>query len=303
MTVLNRALRVAARAFLALMLFAAPAAAEEPVVAPIKAHPALWTVRGEKGTVYLFGSIHLLPPNIFWHTPQVDAAISKADVFVFEAPTDDAAKASIQEFIQKNGLLPPDESLPSLLDEDMRADYRKALDLTGVPPETLINKRPWLASLVLSVSSMKQQHYSPDSGVDQRIMAIARDNKKPLQYFETLEQQVEMMLPSDPKLELQEFGLTLKDVLNAKESIGNLIDAWTQGNVAELNRLTHADLAKDPGAEKVLFTDRNTRWVAQLDKMLRQPKTYFVTVGAGHLAGPHGVPAMLRAKSYRVEGP
>ena len=303
MTMLRRAFHVVAQAFLALALLSAPAFAEQPVVAQIKAHPALWIVHGEKGTAYLFGSIHLLPPNIVWHTPQIDAAIGKTDVFVFEAPTDDAAKASIQGFIQKNGVLPADQSLPSLLNADMRADYRAALDLTGVAPETLVNKRPWLAGLMLSVSSMKRENYSPDSGVDQRVVTIARANKKPLQYFETLEQQAEMMLPPDPQLELEEFGLTLKDVLNAKENIGQLVDAWSRGDVAELYRLTHADLVKSPGAEKVLFIDRNTKWVAQLQSMLRQPKTYFVTVGAGHLAGPHSVPTMLRAKGYRVDGP
>jgi uncharacterized protein YbaP (TraB family) len=37
--------------------------------------------------------------------------------------------------------------------------------------------------------------------------------------------------------------------------------------------------------------------------MLAEPHTYFITVGAGHLLGPKGVPALLRAKGYRVEGP
>jgi uncharacterized protein YbaP (TraB family) len=303
MTSSRQLFRSAAQAFLALALVCAPARAEQPALGQIKAHPALWTVHSEKGTAYLFGSLHLLPPNINWHTPQVDAAISKADVFVFEAPTDDAAKASIQDFMAKNGLLPPDVSLPSLLNEGMRADYRKALELTGVPPENLINKRPWLAGLALSVSAMKKENYSPDSGVDQRIMAIARAGKKPLLYFETLQQQVQLLLPSDPSLELEEFGATLKEVLDAKEDIGALVDAWSAGNVAGLGRLTHADLAKSPGAEKALFTDRNRNWVTQIEKMLREPKIYFITVGTGHLAGPSSVPAMLRAKAYRVEGP
>jgi uncharacterized protein YbaP (TraB family) len=43
--------------------------------------------------------------------------------------------------------------------------------------------------------------------------------------------------------------------------------------------------------------------VKQITVLLDQPKTYFITVGAGHLAGPHGVPALLRAQGFKVDGP
>jgi uncharacterized protein YbaP (TraB family) len=37
--------------------------------------------------------------------------------------------------------------------------------------------------------------------------------------------------------------------------------------------------------------------------MLGESRSFFVTVGAAHLAGPDGVPALLRADGYDVEGP
>src|SRR5581483_383624 len=65
---------------------AAEAAPPAPVLAPIEAHPALWMVRSGHAVLYLFGSIHLLPPNVDWHSPPVEKAIKASDVFVFEAP-------------------------------------------------------------------------------------------------------------------------------------------------------------------------------------------------------------------------
>ena len=77
-------------------LFTLAPAAGEPVT---QAHPALWHVQGPAGEAYLFGSIHLLPKNLNWRTRQVNAAINRADVFVFEVSTDAQAQEEIRELI------------------------------------------------------------------------------------------------------------------------------------------------------------------------------------------------------------
>ena len=82
-----------------------------------------------------------------------------------------------------------------------------------------------------------------------------------------------------------------------------MLDAWMHARVDEIAALTEKDLATYPQAEKLLLEDRNAAWVKQIVTLLDQPKTYFITVGAAHLAGPRGVPALLRAKGIRVDGP
>jgi uncharacterized protein YbaP (TraB family) len=52
-----------------------------------------------------------------------------------------------------------------------------------------------------------------------------------------------------------------------------------------------------------LLDDRNQAWVPKITAMLREKHTFFITVGAGHLTGPKGVPALLRAAGYTVDGP
>ena len=107
----------------------------QPVLGKIEAHPALWTVHGPKGTAYLFGAIHILPPNMQWHTPQVKTAMKASDVFVFEVPLDAATQASIANFVRDNGRLPGNETLPSLMNDETRKDYRAALAVSGVSGE------------------------------------------------------------------------------------------------------------------------------------------------------------------------
>lgn len=280
--------------------FAADAAVVE---ANIQAHPALWTVRSQNATAYLLGAIHLLPPNVIWHTPAIDAAIDASDAFVFEAPLDDAGRTAIVEFIRTHGMLPAGTTLSSLLDAQGRKDYRAALALTNLQSDRVDRMRPWLAAIVLETTYMEQQHYSPLSGVDRQVLALAQARKKSLLYFETDQQQLALLAPSDQNLEVKEFDAGLRQFQSDIGSLGPLVDAWSHGDAALVGRLMNKELDEEPGAKKELIDDRNDAWVAQLDKMLRERHTYFITVGTGHLVGPHGVPAMLRARGYKVEGP
>ncbi len=213
----------------------APAVAKAPA-AVARAHPALWTVHGPKGTMYLLGSIHVLPPDLKWRTPQIDKALKSADVFVFEIPMDATQKADIQAFVKENGYLPPGTALPSLLDGEARKDYNAALNLTHVPPEKLVTMRPWLALLVLETGIVTQENLSADAGVDRQVYAYALGRKGgDILTLETVEQQLRLLMPEDQSLEMQEFDAGLKDLLNETTSVNDLVSAWTRGDVAKLN--------------------------------------------------------------------
>lgn len=300
-----------ALAFGAQLLSAQPAApmastpaAKQSAAIPSQAHPALWTVHGPRATIYLLGSIHVLPPQMQWHTPQIDAALKAAQVFVFEIPMDASQQADIQAFIKENGFLPAGMALPSLLTAEARDDYIAALDLTHVPADKLTQMRPWLALLMLEGGMVTQQHFSADSGLDRQVYALAL--KRPgvtFRAFETPQQQLKLLMPDDQSLEVQEFDAGLKDLLKESMSVNDLVSAWARGDTAKLNDLMNSGFKDNPKAEKTLFEDRNHAWVAKLESMLKERHIFFVTVGAGHLVGSNGVPALLRRDGYKVDGP
>lgn len=281
-----------------------PPAVLRPAPANIQAHPALWTVHGPKGTMYLLGSIHVLPTELQWRTPPIDAALKAADVFVFEISMDATQRADIQAFVKENGYLPAGTALLSLLDGQAQKDYTAALNLTHVPPEKLASMRPWLALLVLEAGIVTQQHLSAEAGVDRQVYAVALGRKgADIRPLETAEQQLRLLMPEDQSLEIQEFDAGLKDLLNETTSVNDLVNAWARGDVTKLNDLMNSGFKENPRAEKTLFDDRNRAWVKKLEAMMDQKHIVFVTVGAGHLVGLKGVPALLRADGYRVDGP
>jgi uncharacterized protein len=289
-------------AFLALLAVTCASRAEV-VYAKIPAHPALWTVHGPKGTAYLFGSVHLLPPNVDWHTREIDAAFANSDTLIFELAMDDTFQQRMQTYIKERGMLPAGQHLRDMLTPEAKKELDVEAAKLPVPAAAIDRMRPWLAELTIEVMGMTKQNFSSASGVDMQVQSEA--DGRPVIGLETIDQQIALLAPSDPKVELQDFEASLKTSGAAaqKEEMGPLLDAWMHGRVDRLASLTQKAFRQYPDAQKALFDDRNKAWVTKISALLDEPKTYFITVGAGHLAGPHGVPALLRAKGFRVEGP
>jgi len=289
--------------YLVSAIFALLALAPASAAPLIHAHPALWHVQGPKGEAYLFGSIHLLPKTIDWRTKQVNKAINRADVFVFEVSTDAKAQEEIRELIAEKGRLPPGQSLRSMLPPASQTDFDAALAKAKLSMDSVDHERPWLVSLQLLIAEGTAKHYSSDAGVDNAVMAIAARRHKPSRYFETIGQQMNLLAGGSDKLQLGEFESDLKDFGQSDDDLTPMVDAWSKGDEMKLAGLMNEDLADDPEMKKALLTDRNQNWVGQIEKMLTEKKVFFITVGAGHLAGPEGVPALLRAAGYKVDGP
>jgi uncharacterized protein YbaP (TraB family) len=290
-------------AIAALALAGVPLPAHATTEVAAAAHPALWVAHGERGTAYLFGSIHILPPNVDWRAPPIDEAIRNSNVFVFEIPNNATTKARIGRLVSEKGELPPGSSLSAMLSPEARADYEYDLALAQVAPSELDGKRPWLADLFLVVRRMAQENASPGLGVDATLMRRAASDRKELRYLETLDTQITLIVPSDPRLELEEFEADLKEFRNEKDEFGDLVAAWTRGDVHAIDVLINGEFSNHPEARKALLDDRNRAWLRKLEAWLREDRTFFVTVGAGHLAGRNSLVQLLREHGYRVDGP
>ena len=296
--------RLLAAALLTVFAFARPAFAETapPVYAQIPAHPALWTVHGAKGTAYLFGSVHLLPPQVDWHTKEIDTAIAKSDTLVFEIALDGDAQQRMLTYIAAHGLLPAGQHLHDMLSPEARTELDTEIAKLPLTPDQVDRMQPWLASLMVEMAGIARNNYSPSAGVDQQLQA--KPHGKPIIGLETVEEQMDLLSSGDPKTQLEAFEAGLKTSAEpANNTIGPLLDAWIHGRPDRIASLTDKELGKFPEARKMLFDDRNRAWVKKISAFLDQPKVYFITVGAGHLAGPQGVPALLRARGFSVEGP
>jgi uncharacterized protein YbaP (TraB family) len=195
-------------------------------------------------------------------------------------------------------------TLSSQLAPQDRTRLSRVAASLGVSARTLEPLRPWLAALQLSLAQATKQGHTPDAGVEATLAADAAAQKKTTAYFETAEQQMGIFATLSPQAERAFLTPTLRQIEEDAGDADTLNRLWATGDSAELDQLI-AKLTDEAGPETAdaLIYARNGRFAAQIDTMMQGKGAAFVAVGAAHMSGPRGVPALLRAQGYTVEGP
>ena len=271
------------------------------LVAPLSARPALWAIRQAHSTVYLFGTVHLLPDDTEWHYPALDRALAASDSLTIELTDDNPP--TMQALVLPYGL-DPAHPLAQKLDADENATLARAAQAAGIPggTRTLQIMRPWLAALTLAVAPLVKAGLDPAHGVDKLLKAQMLAAGKPVNGLETAEQQIRFLADLSPAVELAFLRSTLHDVDRGNAELTTLIGAWKSGDTAAIARLEDEELRRtEPQLYRRLLVDRNRAWAGRIAALLHQPGTAFIAVGAAHLAGPDSVQAQLRQLGVDVE--
>ena len=264
-----------------------------------QAEPAIWVVKGPHSTVYLFGTIHALQKDHPWHSAKIDAAIKDSGTLWLEIPDIDDPSA-MQPLIMQLGL-DPGHPLSSKLTPDQVAKLTKAA--TGLPggEAMLESMKPWLAGMMISLAPVLQAGYDPSSGVETELKPEFTSANKPVKGFETAEQQLHYFADMSNKAQLNFLKSELDGADNAADKFKELVAAWYAGDVAKLDVLNNSDFrSKYPDLYQTLIVKRNQNFATQIQEMLKDDGVSLVAVGAGHLVGKEGVPAMLEKAGYKV---
>ncbi|HET7331751.1 TraB/GumN family protein [Dyella sp.] len=258
------------------------------------ARPAMWQAKFGDSTVYLFGTVHLLPNDTDWRFPGLNDALSKSHALYIELTDDD--QASMTALVMRYGI-DTEHPLSTLLSDSDNTALGKAAQLAGLPGGTtaLQPMKPWLAALTLAVAPLMKAGLDPAAGVDKQLQAQMVRAGKPVHGLETAEQQIRFLADLPESLQIAFLRDTLRDVEKDKAELLSLIDSWKRGDVAAIAKLENDELkTKEPALYQKLLVQRNQDWAARIKDMLRQPgTTVFVAVGAAHLAGPDSVQAQL----------
>jgi uncharacterized protein YbaP (TraB family) len=266
--------------------------------APQAASPALWAVSDPDTTVYLFGTIHLLPNDMKWRTARIDEAMANSQQLVVETIIDEKNPTKLMSALASLGLA---KGLPPLLKRvppAQRPALAAAIKKSGVPEQAYNSMKTWMAAFLLLSNQFKELGLS--GGVEGVLRTDFLAHNKPIGELETNLEQLSFFdkLPESAQLNLLE-GAT-EGSASMKREFGGMLDSWARGDVTGIARTFDKDLSASPELRDTLIRERNANWSRWIEKRMTQPGAVMVAVGAGHLAGPYSVIETLKKDGYEV---
>jgi uncharacterized protein len=273
--------------------------------------PLMWKVSDADNDLYLLGSFHMLKPNDYPLSADVDAAFDDAEALVFELSPEEVLSPQLglamgQAALRKNGA-PLNSDLPEATVARLdawAADNSGVLQTMGLPAQALQMFDPWFVGLTISVIEMNKIGLDPNIGLDMHFIELANRAAKPTTGLETGSEQIAVFQTMSKDEQLQLLEESMSEAAEAQTELEKLHGAWRRGDQAVLwDGMASAMRHDYPKLYQRINVARNDAWVPRLQRMLDDETTddTLVVVGALHLLGEDGVVEKLRAKGYKVE--
>ncbi len=258
----------------------------------------LWKVTGGdlKKPSYLYGSIHIQDARVFaFDSAVVLGTLHSCDAFAMEILLDEIDPVVIlKSTYMKKG---------KLLSKMMKpADFAKLDSVckkkVGASAYFLNTMKPFFVSSALQQAEMAKDK---EEALDLYFLKRARANGKKCYGVEQYQDQIDAIdaISLKDQIKMLMAGLDETDSDTDQSQYDELLEAYLTCNFDKMLELS-TDKSMPKKFNKVFISDRNVGMADHFAEIART-QSLFCVVGAAHLAGEKGVPALLRKKGYTVE--
>jgi uncharacterized protein YbaP (TraB family) len=260
----------------------------------------LWKVVSDSNTVYVLGSIHVASPELYPLDSTIESAFDQSQNLAVEFDIAGADQAYLTRLVMQKGMYSGGETLHDNIPEDLYKRADEVLEDLGGDIFLFNSFEPWVVALTIEELLMNEYGYTGEYGIDTHFLNMAHEEGKDIFELESAEFQIELF--DDFSDELQ--TLLLEDAVDnppTKKDIEEMFEAWENGDILEMEAMILEDLAGNPELKPInekLLDERNFSMVERIVEFLQDDETYFVTVGAAHLAGENGIISLLEESGY-----
>ena len=262
--------------------------------------PALWHAQGRSGEAYLFGTIHVLPPDTAWRTDAFDEAAAKSERLMLEISPDESADAIRDTF---TAMAKSSDAIPLLdrIDPALREDAQRIFADHDISVARFIHMKSWGAAVVITGSMAQPTGALRENAPEQWLTTAFQKRSAPVLALESPSTQFAYFDDLDEADQRAMLNAVIKDEDTTAADYNSLLQDWLAGNVDAIAEITSTGVLARPDIRNALVTRRNMAWSDAIGTLMdTRAGTTFVAVGAGHLAGPDALQTMLAARGYKV---
>ena len=261
----------------------------------------LWKVEAPGGAVaYLLGSLHVLTADSYPLPAVIEKAFAESKTLVEEVDLDEISDPMAMMGALAKAMLTDGQTLDKIIAPSTYADVKKRAEDVGLPMLALDRMKPWLVAVTLMAPTLQAAGFKPEFGVDRHFFdrATARGMKR--QALETVAYQLDRFDAMPVPVQEALLKTTIADLDTQVNDVKQMVRAWSAGDAAAVEKLTLTSFKDSPELYKRLLVERNENWVPHVEKCLAGNAGCFIVVGAAHLVGRDGLPALLAKKGMKV---
>lgn len=251
-------------------------------------------------TSWVYGTIHVARLPWMFPGPRLREALQAADQVALELDMADAA--TVQRLMAAITTPPGAPPLPAALEARLRAEAA-ALCVEG-PLATL---RPELQAVTLSALVARRLGLEAAYGIDAFLAGYGRALQRTVVSLETPEGQAAMLVQPTPEATARFVARALDELAGDKtvNVLRRTAEAWAASDWDALASYGQwcgcLDSEDDRALMRRLLDERNGPMARRIAADHAAGKRVFAGVGALHLIGPQGLPALLAAEGFQVE--
>jgi uncharacterized protein YbaP (TraB family) len=266
--------------------------------APIEARPAMWRVSDGDTTIWLLGTIHVLPANVQWQTPVIRDAIDHADALVLELSDDDAVTNRTFQASSDGRDLPP---IAARVQPGRQDALKAALAAGGLDASAVDGKKSWAAAFIIAGAPNAARGITGKNGVEARLVADFGARHRPITGLETALDQFGAFARLSEDAQRVLLDRAIDSAAGGSADYQATLVAWARGDERRIAATIDPAFRAAPEIAAQVVKARNMAWAGKIVARMARPGRVLVAVGVGHLVGTDSLPAMLRARGLKVE--
>ncbi|GAA6141163.1 TraB/GumN family protein [Hydrogenophaga sp. 5NK40-0174] len=259
----------------------------------------LWRF-GHKGRVsYLYGTSHAGRAEWLAPGPKLRSALMSATAIAVEV---DISNTKVQ-----NAMASSMDSAPRDLPDGLRQRVTAAWEAECLPAQALERGPTEVLVAQLEVARLARSGFHAMYGSEFLLLSVGHARQLPIVSLEDVDTQVAALSAPDNASAVKLIDSMLNDMADDEsgERAMRLINAWANRDLMSLEAFETwcecLNTEQEREQMKRLLDDRNPGLADGIAAAHEQGHLLFAAVGALHMIGPKGVPALLKAKGYEVQ--